>query len=320
MPQAVLVTMFEPSNHVGELGLFIQREKLTPVENAPAGLQGRLYQSPKGWLALLAGVGTANTAVSLTALGMCGRYDLSKALWLISGIGGGDPATTTLGSAVWADWAVDGDLAYEFDPSEVPTSWPTHLIPLGAKLPYSAGAGADGAFGRRYEVFQLNASLSRQAFELTKGIPLYETPELAAARIRYTGPENAAARHTASVQIGASVSSARFWHGHKPTAWAREWVRFWTGGKGVLHTAAMEDTGSLCALRHLSECGLADLNRVLLLRSVSNFSAPPPGVDAITSLTGGEGEASYPGFLPALENGYQAASRVLARWCEEGKL
>ena len=45
------------------------------------------------------------------ALGADPRFDLSKAYWLVAGIGGGDPADVSLGSAVWADHVLDGDIA-----------------------------------------------------------------------------------------------------------------------------------------------------------------------------------------------------------------
>ena len=39
---------------------------------------------------------------------------------MIAGIGGGDPADVSLGSAVWANHVIDGDIGYEIDAREIP--------------------------------------------------------------------------------------------------------------------------------------------------------------------------------------------------------
>ena len=49
---------------------------------------------------------------------------------MVAGIGGGDPADVSLGSAVWADHVVDGDLSYEIDARQIPADWPTGYVPL----------------------------------------------------------------------------------------------------------------------------------------------------------------------------------------------
>ena len=51
-------------------------------------------------------------------------------------------------------------------------------------------------------------------------------------------------------------------------------------------TAGMEDTGTMQALTFLSQAGRVDLQRVLVLRTVSNYDREPPGVSAAESLAG----------------------------------
>jgi purine nucleoside permease len=71
--------------------------------------------------------------------------------------------------------------------------------------------------------------------------------------------------------------------------------------------ANMEDSGTLTALRRLSRVGRADLMRVLVLRTASNYSMPPPGKSAAWSTT-----AEYPEEgIPALEAAYQVGNRVV---------
>ncbi|MGC4075146.1 MAG: hypothetical protein QM760_22120 [Nibricoccus sp.] len=38
--------------------------------------------------------------------------------------------------AVWAEWIVDGDLAHEIDPREMPKDWKTGYLPLRRSKPY----------------------------------------------------------------------------------------------------------------------------------------------------------------------------------------
>ena len=79
-----------------------------------------LFSNDEGVLAVCTGGGIANATATIMALGQDPRFDLSKAYWLVAGIAGGDPEDTSLGSAVWAEHVVDGDLLYEIDAREIP--------------------------------------------------------------------------------------------------------------------------------------------------------------------------------------------------------
>ena len=69
--------------------------------------------------------------------------DLSKAYWIVAGIGGGDPADVSLGSAVWADRVIDGELGFEIDGREIPPDWPTGFVPLRKAIPYEKPVRTD---------------------------------------------------------------------------------------------------------------------------------------------------------------------------------
>ena len=82
--------------------------------------------------------------------------------------------------------------------------------------------------------------------------------------------------------------------------WANAWTRYYTGGKGNYMVAAMEDTGTLQALTFLSQANRVDLQRVLVLRTVSNYDREPPGTtaaDSLKTLVSG----NYSAYFPALE-------------------
>ena len=115
------------------------------------------------------------------------------------------------------------------------------------------------------------------------------------------------------MQKGANLATEIFWHGKLMDAWAHRWVRFETDGVAKLGTTAMNDTGALLALHALTLQGKADWNRVLLLRTPSNFDMPPAGVTAAQNLES-ERHGSYTAYLPALEAAYTVGHQVVAAW------
>jgi purine nucleoside permease len=69
----------------------------------------------------------------------------------------------------------------------------------------------------------------------------------------------------------------------------------------------MEDSGTLTALRRLARGKLVDMQRVMVLRTASNYTMPPPDQTAAWSTT-----APYPEQgLPAIEAAYQVGNRVV---------
>ena len=92
--------------------------------------------------------------------------------------------------------------------------------------------------------------------------------------------------------------------------WAVDWVRYRTGGKGDFVTTAMEDTGTLQSLTFLAKAGRADLNRVLVLRTASNYDGPPPGVTAAENLARTK-LGQYSAYLPALEAAWRVGNTVV---------
>src|SRR6202453_2634548 len=111
--KVVVVAMFERGEDTGdapgEYQLWVEREHLDRVIPVPAGYH-HVRMNGDGVLGMLTGVGTARAAASVMALGLDPRFDFSKAYWIVAGIGGGDPADVSLGSAVWADRVIDGGL------------------------------------------------------------------------------------------------------------------------------------------------------------------------------------------------------------------
>lgn len=304
--KVVVVTMFERGEDTGdtpgEYQLWVEREHLDQILPLPGGYH-HVRLNKDGVLGILTGVGTAKAAATVMAVGLDPRFDLSKAYWVIAGIGGGDPADVSLGSAVWVDQVVDGDLAYEIDARQIPESWPTGFVPLRKGTPYELPANDD--FG---EVYALNPRLVAWAVQLTKNQQLDDFDSLRKSRARFVGFPNAL--KPPFVTLGAELSSNTFWHGSKMDEWANAWTRYYTNGKANYMVCAMEDSGSLQALKFLDQAGRADYERVLVLRTISNYDREPPGTNVAESLQT-MASGNYSAYLPSLEAAEQVGDKVV---------
>jgi purine nucleoside permease len=307
MVKVVVIAAFERGEDTGdapgEFQFWVEREHLDQVLELPAGYR-HLRLNKDGVLGMVTGVATAKAAASVMAVGLDPRFDLSKAYWIVAGIGGGDPADVSLGSAVWADHVVDGDLAFEIDARQIPESWPTGYVPLRKGTPYEQPVRND----LEGEVYTLNTELVGWAFGLTHDVALADSDDLRTSRARFAGFPNAV--RPPFVTRGDTMSASTFWHGSKMEDWANAWTRYYTGGKGNYMVAAMEDSGTLQALTFLSHTRRVDLQRVLVLRTVSNYDREPPGTSAADSLKGLV-FGNYSAYLPALEAAERLGDKVV---------
>jgi purine nucleoside permease len=96
-------------------------------------------------------------------------------------------------------------------------------------------------------------------------------------------------------------------------AWAHRWVTFETDGVAKLGTTAMNDSGALLALEALTKQGKTNWDRVLLLRTASNFDMPPEGVSPAQNLQS-EQHGQYTGYQAALEAAWAVGHRIVAEW------
>jgi len=309
-PKVVVVTMFEigadTGDRPGELQFWVEREKLTEVIPLPAAYHDVRANADRSVIAIVTGQGNTNAATTIMALGLDPRFDLSKSYWLVAGIAGLDPADASVGSAVWTDYVVEGDLGHEIDAREIPADWKTGYIPLRKKKPYEqpllpADERVDSAYA-------LNPRLLAWAYAFTKDTALVEDDGVKEFRSHYS--DHPKALQSPSVLIGSNLASSTYWHGKLLNAWANDWVDYYTASKGHYVTTAMEDTGTLRALTNLTRAGRADVQRALVLRTASNFDMQPPGLTAAQSLLG-ENIGHYSAYVPSLEAAHAVGSRVV---------
>ncbi len=303
--KVVVVSMFEigadTGDTAGEFQLWRERQKLD--KRYPFAHSHDLYLNPNtGVLGMVTDMGSINSATAVMALGLDPRFDLSHAYWLVAGIAGVDPEDASIGSAAWAEYLVDGDLAHEIDAREKPADWPTGYFARNTRKPYDPNKPKPTG-----EVLHLNGALTEWAYQLTRNVVLEDSPALQETRSHFTGYPNA--QRPPFVLKGDNLAAMTFWHGKILNEWANRWTEYWTDGKGQFVTSAMEDTGSLQSLTYLHPTGKVNKDRMMVLRTASNYTMPPPSMTAAEHLL--KENDGYAGLNASVEAAYRVGSTVV---------
>ena len=303
--RAVIVTTFEigadTGDAPGEFQLWVEREHLSQVLPFPGGVHDLRTNAEHTVLGMVSGTTLVNATASMMALGLDPRFDLSHAYILINGIAGVDPHDASIGSAAWASYVV-GDVAREIASREAPASWPYGLFPVGSTEPNPTVLPK--APWTRSNLYALNPRLAAWAFAQTRGLDLGDDAKVAAFRAEFTGMPNA--QRPPFVLMGDTFASDYYWHGTVMTQYANDWVALYTGGKGNFVMTEMEDSGFMNALERLGAMHRVDTDRVMVLRTGSNYSMPRPGHTAVESIA-----LPYIGSRLALESAWHCGSTVL---------
>lgn len=312
--KVVVVNMFEigedQGDKAGEFQLWKAGQELNTCLPFDTSFHEICINPKTGVMGIVTGMGTARATAAIMALGLDPRFDLTHAYWLVAGIAGVDPADASIGSAVWATYLVDGDLAHEIDAREIPSQWSSGYFPLFDNEPVSPGATAKaGPLSANGEVYKLDENLVDWAYELTKSIPLNDYAGMHELRSQYTQYPNA--QKPPFVLKGDQMAASTFWHGDKLNQWANDWTHYWTQGQGNFVTSGMEDTGSYQAITYLDNAKKADKQRFLVLRTASNYATPPTGVTASENLKNESGDAGFAGMRSSLESAYLVGSKVV---------
>lgn len=97
-----------------------------------------------------------------------------------------------MGTAAWADYAVDYSLAHEIDAREMPPEWPYGYFGIR-----TAGPARKPQPHYRTEVYRLNAALVDQAYRLSRRVRLSDSAEARDYRSRFpSAPANLPPRVT----------------------------------------------------------------------------------------------------------------------------
>jgi len=317
--KVVVVTMFEigadEGDRPGEFQLWKAGQALHTCLPFAVSHHDICINPETGVLGIVTGMGTAKAASAIMALGLDPRFDLTHAYWLVAGIAGFDPEDASIGSAAWATWLVDGDLAHQIDAREIPDTWTSGYFPLFNTEQITKNQMLDLSKLNRHgqssngEVYQLNAQLSDWAYKLTKDTPLNDYPAMQTLRAKYTGYPNA--QKPPFVLKGDQLAASTFWHGDLLNQWANNWTYYWTGGKGNFVSSGMEDTGSYQSMIYLDNAQKVDKSRFMVLRTGSNYAKQPPGLSPLENLRLESGENGYAGMRSSLESAYLVGSKVV---------
>lgn len=290
----------------GEYQDWVEREKLdtvVPVRGVPDVI---LRRNEDGVYGLVLRHG----ATDLMALALDPRFDLHHAYWIFTGISGVDPNVASVGSVAWARWVVDGDALREIDDRDVPKGWAYGLYAIGATKPDTLSSDANH-YGSVTDVaaltkaYPLNQGLARWAYGLSRTAPLADDPEIARRRRGWKGYPNA--QKPPFILMGETLGALRYWHGQSRNRWAENWVKLWTKDQGRFVMTNEESQTNQKEMRLLAQRGFVDAQRIMVLRSGSNFDMPPPSMSAVKSM-GDEG----PGQVVAFDNNERAGAPVIA--------
>lgn len=294
----------------GEYRLWGEREHLTEsidVPGLPTPLQTNADHSVLG---MISGTSIPNAAGATLLVGLDPRFDLTHAYFIINGIAGVDPEDASIGSAAWANYVV-GDVMKEIDPREMPKDWPYGLFPSNAGEPNPKVLRLrDSVFAKN--VFTLNPKLVAWAFEQTRELKLIDSPKVAEIRSAYVGYPNA--QRAPFVLIGDDFASDFYWHGKIMNQFANDWVKLYTGGKGNFVMTNTEDSGFMNTMARLHEMHRVDMNRVLILRTASNYSMQPTGMSAKDSMSAPFGEGGKLAFESEWLCGSTVMHKLIDGW------
>ena len=307
----VVVANFENGQELGdkpgEYQFWVEREHLDETL-AVRGASGPVRRNSQGLYGLL--------LENLTAFLLDPRFDFSKTYWLFTGISGVDPQVASVGSAAWARWVINGDELREIDDREIPAGWPYGLFPIGSMKPNTLPTDANsfGSVESPEELgmaYPLNQALASWAFSMTRDVVIPDTPALKKQREAWKGFPNA--QRPPFVLMGETLGSVRYWHGPRRTQWARDWVKLWTAGQGVFVMTNMESQSAARTMKTFARQKMVAANRVMVLRTASNPSGPPPGVDALATI-GDEAPGQVAAYEANYRVGVPVVHEILTHW------
>ncbi|WP_284947203.1 purine-nucleoside phosphorylase [Acidisoma cladoniae] len=303
--KVMIVSMFGP-----EGGVWLSHRDLKRTIAVP-GLSPDypdVHCGPDGVCLITTGMGHTNAAASIAALVFSGKFDLRHSYWLVAGIAGIDPHEGTLGSAAWAHYVVDWGLQWELDAREAPKDWPSGYLGINTKSP-----SQKPPLDYRTEVYTLNAALLDKALALSKDVTLADSPEAQTARAAYPAPAN---QPPHVIQCDTLAGDTWFSGTHLGER-AEAWTKLLTDGHGIYCTTQQEDNATYEVLKRATAAGLADDQRVAVLRTGSDFDRPAPGGSDVANLLNYQAQG---GFMPAITNLYRAGNPlvqdIVTNWAE----
>ncbi|GJF00162.1 purine nucleoside permease [Phanerochaete sordida] len=259
---------------------------------------------------LVTGEAEINAASTITALVHSPVFDLKETYFFIAGIAGISPKVGTLGSATFAQFAVQVALQFEFDAREKPANFSTGYVPQGSTSPDEFPQSLYGT-----EVFAVNDNLRQLAIKMAKTGKLFDDAPSQAYRANYANNSAfAAGAAPPSVVACDTATSDVFWTGDLLGAAFENTTKLFTNGSATYCTTQQEDNATLEALLRGALTGLVDFARVIVMRTASDFDRPFDGQSPAANLF----DSGDPGFEISIQNiaaaGVPVVTGIVKEW------
>ncbi|KAI1081675.1 purine nucleoside permease [Whalleya microplaca] len=260
------------------------------------------------------GEGMVQAAATTMALLMDPMLELNETYWVLTGIAGGAPDQVTLNSITLARFSVQVSMQHEIDPREIPADFSTGYFPQGTQSPED-----DWGYVYDSEVYELNTNLRDTATKMIDPSQIIDIAEAQTYRSKYASdPKFQAAVRPPSVVNCDVATSDTWWSGTLLAEAFAERIKMWTNGTGVYCTTAQEDGAVLGALLRGALEKSIDYERVIVVRTVSDFDRPYPNQTAIENLL-----AKTSAYNSAVDNiylaGHSIATGIIGSWQEKYK-
>jgi purine nucleoside permease len=253
---------------------------------------------------LVTGESEINAAVTVASLVASTQFDLTSTYFLLAGIAGVNPEVATVSSVIFARYAIQIALQYEFDIREIPANYSTGYIPQGSTRPDEYPQSIYGT-----EVFEVNDALRKLAVRFAQTATLNDSNSAVEYRALYntTGGAYAAGVQPPSV-VECDVATSDVYYSGKLLGDAfGNYTRLVTNGTGNYCASAQEDNATLEAMIRAAAAGILDFSRIMIMRTGSDMDRPYPGQSALTNLL----VVSQGAFEPAIRNLYIAGVKVI---------
>lgn len=309
-PQVVIVSMFKPEAAVWLEGLdFVHNITIPGLSPYYPDLHCTTNYSI---CQVTTGEGEINAASTITALTLSPLFDLTESYFLIAGIAGGEPNYTTTGSVTFSKYAIQVALEYQIDSSELgaaAANWTTGYYAFGTTNQQDYPGNVYGS-----EVFELNENLLNRAYKLASNATLDAGSNITAA-FRALYPDLKASS-LPGVEKCDGLTSDSYFTGNVMGDYFDYFAKLMTNGSATYCATAQEDNASLEAFLRAAKFGLVDFERIIVMRTISDFARPPPSMadDVLYFFNEAEQAGSAPAFANLFNAGLPIVSDIISNW------
>ncbi|WP_414040994.1 phosphorylase [Acidithiobacillus sp. M4-SHS-6] len=210
------------------------------------------------------GEGEMNAAITVTSIVKDHDLNVSKTIFIRSGIAGGvDSKGSALGSVYINNWIISWAFGHHYLNDQKTLAW----APPGCGNYAHPGDCADYTQNTQENLaYKINPQILSMAVRASAGTKLLNTP--GAKKLDNTFSISTQPK----IMVGATITGDDFWIGRENQSIAEKIVHLYTHGKAAYTNTAMEDLGDIAALYRF---GLE--NHYLSIRGISDIDIPPPG-------------------------------------------